>query len=227
MLARVSDGLQNKLGSEQFKQIDISFHLFPEDWDHQSSASLQQSKAVSRPFRPLRFKKIVLEKNNGHRGQCVSVDSWHAVIVADCDSDQTLFQGPVLFRQQRVGQYGVPFTFLKFRSMYFNSDTGVHRKYVTRLITGQPNCKSTDGNGKAVYKITSDARITSVGRFLRRTSLDELPQFFNVLRGEMSLVGPRPAIAYEVEVYQIWHRRRVLEVRPASRGYGRSMDEAG
>jgi lipopolysaccharide/colanic/teichoic acid biosynthesis glycosyltransferase len=126
----------------------------------------------------------------------------------------------VFFRQQRVGQHGKAFTFLKFRSMYAGNDPNVHREYVTQLIAGQAqrHPANSNGNGAGVYKLTSDSRITSVGAFLRRTSLDELPQLLNVLRGEMSLVGPRPAIPYEVAAYQTWHRRRVLEVKPGITG---------
>jgi lipopolysaccharide/colanic/teichoic acid biosynthesis glycosyltransferase len=129
-------------------------------------------------------------------------------------------KGPVLFRQRRVGQYGRPFTFLKFRSMHVGNDSSVHREYVTQLIAGEAQrnpCKG-NGNGIGVYKLTNDARITRVGVFLRRSSLDELPQLLNVLNGEMSLVGPRPAIPYEVAAYQTWHRRRVLEVKPGITG---------
>ena len=124
----------------------------------------------------------------------------------------------MFFRQQRIGQYGVPFVFLKFRSMYANNDSSVHKKYVEELIRGQAERKPSNGNGQGVYKLTSDARITPVGSVLRRTSLDELPQFFNVLKGQMSLVGPRPPIAYEVKAYDIWHRSRLYEAKPGITG---------
>ena len=133
-------------------------------------------------------------------------------------------RGPVLFRQERVGRYGGKFTFLKFRSMYFNSDEDVHRAYVHDLIAGKASGQSGDGgDGQKVYKITKDKRVTPFGYILRKTSLDELPQFINVLKGEMSLVGPRPPIAYEVEKYDIWHWRRVLEVKPGITGLWQIM----
>ena len=129
-------------------------------------------------------------------------------------------KGPVLFRQQRVGMSGREFTFFKFRSMFANSDPAIHQEYIRKLITQ----KVADPQG--TYKITHDPRITPVGRFLRKTSLDELPQFFNVLKGEMSLVGPRPPIPYEMEKYSMWHRRRVFEAKPGITGiwqvHGRS-----
>jgi lipopolysaccharide/colanic/teichoic acid biosynthesis glycosyltransferase len=129
----------------------------------------------------------------------------------------------VLFRQQRVGHYGRCFTFLKFRSMYMDNDPSAHKEYVTRLINGVAEQKPSNGNGEGVYKLVNDRRITRVGKFLRQSSLDELPQLLNVLRGEMSLVGPRPSIPYEVAAYQTWHRRRVLEVKPGMTGLWQVM----
>jgi lipopolysaccharide/colanic/teichoic acid biosynthesis glycosyltransferase len=126
--------------------------------------------------------------------------------------------GPIFFRQRRVGQRGKTFVFLKFRSMYTNNDANVHKQYVQQLIAGNADKHPSNGNGQGVYKLTKDSRITRVGAFLRKTSLDELPQFINVLKGEMSLVGPRPPIPYEVEAYDIWHRRRLLEAKPGITG---------
>ncbi|MFQ5709358.1 MAG: sugar transferase [bacterium] len=121
--------------------------------------------------------------------------------------------GPVLFTQNRVGLNGKVFRFLKFRSMYTNADEETHRDYVTRFIKG--DC--LEGNGSKLYKLVNDTRVTRVGQFLRSWSLDELPQLFNVLKGDMSLVGPRPAIPYEVENYDAWHRQR-LAVLPGMTG---------
>jgi len=126
--------------------------------------------------------------------------------------------GPVLFRQERLGFLGKPFTFLKFRSMRVNCDHSIHRQYVTKLINGQHNVINKGTAERPLYKITDDPRVTAVGRFLRKTSLDELPQFFNVLTGDMSLVGPRPPIPYECDIYRRWHCRRVLEVKPGITG---------
>lgn len=123
--------------------------------------------------------------------------------------------GPVLFRQRRVGKDGREFTFLKFRSMRDGADQAVHREHVARQIVenAAPGC----GQVLTTLKLAGDPRITGLGRVLRRTSLDELPQLFNVLRGEMSLVGPRPPIPYEVELYQDWHYAR-LAVLPGITG---------
>ena len=127
-------------------------------------------------------------------------------------------KGPIFFRQRRIGQHGSSFVFLKFRSMFVNNDSSVHKEYVQKLIAGKADKHLSDGNGQGVYKLTNDSRITRVGAFLRKTSLDELPQFINVLKGEMSLVGPRPPVPYEVEAYDIWHRRRLLEAKPGITG---------
>jgi lipopolysaccharide/colanic/teichoic acid biosynthesis glycosyltransferase len=103
----------------------------------------------------------------------------------------------------------------KFRTMKVNADPRIHQEYVEKFI--QSNQAATSGNG-AVFKLQNDPRVTPVGNFLRRSSLDELPQFWNVLRGEMSLVGPRPPLPYEVARYKQWHRRRVLEAKPGITG---------
>jgi lipopolysaccharide/colanic/teichoic acid biosynthesis glycosyltransferase len=126
--------------------------------------------------------------------------------------------GPVIFRQKRLGKGGRPFVFYKFRSMAANADDRVHREYVTSLIGETQTQAGPNGEPKKWAKLASDARITPVGRFLRKTSLDELPQFYNVLKGDLSLVGPRPALPYEAEKYQSWHLRRILEVKPGISG---------
>ena len=122
-------------------------------------------------------------------------------------------RGPVIFRQVRLGRGGAPFEFYKFRTMVHDADDRVHREYVARLIReGSP--APVEGG----FKLHADPRITPLGHFLRRTSLDELPQFFNVLRGDMSLVGPRPPIPYEARHYRAWHLRRLLAVKPGITG---------
>src|SRR5207247_87874 len=116
------------------------------------------------------------------------------VIVAVALAIKLTSKGPVLFRQVRLGQYGKKFTFLKFRSMHVNNDQKIHEEYVKHFIVGASGIEQTAGSQQKLYKLTADPRITPVGRFLRNTSLDELPQFLNVLRGDMSLVVPRPPV---------------------------------
>ncbi|MDH7603244.1 MAG: sugar transferase [Armatimonadota bacterium] len=140
--------------------------------------------------------------------------------------------GPVLFKQVRVGKDGREFVLYKFRSMYVGSDDSRHREYIKLFIEGRDEELRKLQGDKKLYKMTSDDRVTPIGKLLRRTSLDELPQLINVLRGEMSMVGPRPHLPYEVELYKDWHRRR-LEGMPGITGWwqihGRSrvpFDEA-
>jgi lipopolysaccharide/colanic/teichoic acid biosynthesis glycosyltransferase len=222
MLSRVSGVLYNGLAFDEFNQITISHYIFPEDWDY---------RVDERPSHPKLYPD--LEKPDTKRnlysatkrvvdvvGSACGLLFLSPVFLAIAVAIKLTSKGPVLFRQQRVGQFGTPFTFLKFRSMYANNDNKIHRDYVMSLISGnaQRQPGNGNGNGQGVYKLTKDSRITRVGDFLRRTSLDELPQLYNVLRGDMSLVGPRPAIPYEVEAYQPWHRRRVLEAKPGITG---------
>jgi len=131
--------------------------------------------------------------------------------------------GPVLFRQRRVGLNGREFVCFKFRSMHVHSDDGSHRAAVQQFMSGQLLSEATRSANP--YKLNGDRRITRVGRLIRKTSLDELPQFFNVLRGEMSLVGPRPPLQYEVDLYSA-HDRLRLAGKPGLTGiwqvYGRS-----
>jgi lipopolysaccharide/colanic/teichoic acid biosynthesis glycosyltransferase len=124
--------------------------------------------------------------------------------------------GPVLFRQMRIGHLMKPFTMCKFRTMHATSDQQVHQNYVSWFITASDQAQSQQK--PAVFKLTNDIRITPIGRFLRRTSLDELPQLWNVLIGDMSLVGPRPPLPYELQQYKPWHRGRVLEAKPGMTG---------
>ena len=126
--------------------------------------------------------------------------------------------GPIIFRQTRLGRRGKHFSFYKFRSMVAGNDDRVHREYVCRLINGENDQINQGEKDRPLYKLKNDCRITKVGRIIRKLSLDELPQLFNVLKGEMSLVGPRPPIPYEVEKYKSWHLRRILEVKPGITG---------
>jgi exopolysaccharide biosynthesis polyprenyl glycosylphosphotransferase len=113
--------------------------------------------------------------------------------------------GPVFFRQERLGEGMRPFTFLKFRTMRTDVDTSVHREYIKQTMSS-----SATAGGNGLYKLDRDDAVTPFGRWLRRTSLDELPQLVNVLRGDMSLVGPRPCLAYEVEEFEPHHFERFL-----------------
>ena len=217
VMSRVSETLRHNLSLHNFSQISIALHVFPEDWNEgatQGNPTLypdllnrheEQSSA--------RVVKRLMDVVGSATALLVLSPIFFLVALLVKLSSK----GPIFFKQERLGQFGKPFTFLKFRSMYANNDRKIHQEFIKRVIKGEHHATAQDG-GKAVYKMTNDPRITRLGRFIRRTSLDELPQFVNVLRGDMSLVGPRPPIAYECEEYEIWHRRRVLEVKPGITG---------
>ena len=220
MLSRMSTNLADHLTMEQFNQISISFHMFPEEWD---------CETPQRPSNPALYPDLVKRDDSRKMfrvvkrvmdvvGSLIALTIFGPLFAALAVAIKISSKGPIFYRQQRVGQYGQPFVFLKFRSMVMDNDASTHREYVRKLIAGTAERKPSDDGGEGVYKLTNDPRITPLGTFLRRTSLDELPQFLNVLRGDMSLVGPRPPISYEVEAYDLWHRRRLLEAKPGITG---------
>jgi len=220
MMTRISSMLGRALSPEQLNQVSISLHLFPEEWDFDIR---------HRPSNPTLYPDLSrLENRRKHSfavkrlmdmvGSGLALIFFAPVLFVIGLVIKMSSKGPVLFRQQRIGQHGEPFTFLKFRTMHVNNDPALHQEYVRKLIAGQAEPAPSNGNGHGVYKIKSDPRVTRFGAFLRRTSLDELPQLINVLRGEMSLVGPRPPIKYEVDHYDIWHRSRLLEAKPGITG---------
>ena len=117
--------------------------------------------------------------------------------------------GPVFFKQTRIGREGRPFNFYKFRSMHTGNASTQHKEFVQNFIRGNNTDKKSSKDEIKIFKITDDPRIFPFGRFIRKTSLDEFPQFFNVLRGDMTLVGPRPCLPYEWEIYESWHKNRL------------------
>ena len=217
MMSRVSETLRNNLSLENFSQISISMHVFPEDWTQetaQGNPTLYPDLARrNKDQKAVRTTKRLMDI----AGSAIALVLFAPLFVLVAALVKLSSRGPVFFKQKRLGQFGKEFTFLKFRSMYVNNDHQIHAEFMKRVINGDHDGGGEKG-GAPVYKMTNDPRITRVGRLLRRTSLDELPQFFNVLRGDMSLVGPRPPLAYECQEYDFWHRRRVLEVKPGVTG---------
>ena len=217
MMSRISETLRNNLSLEKFSQISISMHVFPEEWNQESThgnptlypdfVNRNQAQKLSR------IGKRLIDI----AGSATALVLLSPIFLAVAVLVKLSSKGPILFKQERLGQFGKTFTFLKFRSMYANNDRKIHQEFMKRVIKGNHDGRA-EGRSKSVYKMTNDPRITRIGSLLRRTSLDELPQFINVLRGDMSLVGPRPPIAYECQEYDIWHRRRVLEVKPGITG---------
>ena len=125
--------------------------------------------------------------------------------------------GPALFRQERLGRGMRPFTMLKLRSMYADNDDRTHRAYVTTMLSAEEAEEEVPARNNALFKLTGDPRVTPLGAWLRRTSLDELPQLINVLRGDMSLVGPRPMLSWEAQLLAARYRRR-FTVKPGITG---------
>ena len=219
ILTRVSSTLRDELTFEQFSQISITFHLFPDDWENDKPGRPSNSALYPDLENHDTSRKglLVVKRALDIVACSMLLLALAPVLLIVALAVRLSSKGPILFRQQRVGQFGQNFTFLKFRSMYVNNDHKVHQEFVTKLIAEESK-SGEKREGKGVYKLTNDKRITKIGGFLRRTSLDELPQLINVLRGDMSLVGPRPPIPYELAAYQTWHRRRVLEVKPGITG---------
>lgn len=224
-LVKVSAMLQNELTAEEFNQVRISFHLFPDDWDHEKPG--RPTNAALYPdlvsHDEGRRTVLIVKRVFDIAGSALMLILLAPLFVVIALTIKFSSRGPVFYRQQRVGRYGQTFTFLKFRSMFVNNDCNVHKEFVTRLISSTPEETKQRESAEGVFKLTGDKRITRVGGLLRRTSLDELPQFLNVLKGEMSLVGPRPPIPYELAAYQTWHRQRLLAVKPGITGLWQVM----
>lgn len=207
------------LTADQLERVTVSFHVFPEEWGRPKESQnnpmlypeLLQQNATQRALRAVKRAMDIV-------GSISLLFLGAPIFILIAIAVKVTSPGPVFYKQQRTGQYGIAFCLLKFRSMHVGNDSEVHKQYVQQLIAGTASRQDTNTRDKAVYKLTRDPRVTLVGRFLRKTSLDELPQFFNVLKGEMSLVGPRPPIDYEVERYEVWHRRRLLEAKPGITG---------
>jgi exopolysaccharide biosynthesis polyprenyl glycosylphosphotransferase len=211
---RLRNALSESLGS-QTRGVPVSFHFFPETYGGSKPIDGPDEKLYPDITRTNASKntKYILKRSLDIAGSLGGILVFSPLFIAIPVLIKLTSNGPVLFRQQRIGWLGKDFTFLKFRSMHVNNDPSIHREYVEKLIQNR-----IDSQSGPVFKITNDPRVTQVGRFLRKTSLDELPQLLNVLKGDMSLVGPRPPIAYEVAKYQSWHRRRIIEVKPGITG---------
>jgi lipopolysaccharide/colanic/teichoic acid biosynthesis glycosyltransferase len=219
LLEKVHKALAVNLSVSDMAQVHITIHVFSEDSDDQGP-NISENPAFYPDLFHLhdsRKASFLIKRLMDIAGSFMALILFSPVFLLIAIAVKLTSKGPVFFTQERLGQFGKKFTCLKFRSMYANNDLKIHKEFMKRVISGDHDGRA-NGAGKPVYKMTDDPRITRVGRFLRRTSLDELPQFLNVLKGEMSLVGPRPPLAYEYEVYDVWHRGRVLEIKPGITG---------
>ena len=218
---KMLSGLEMEVGPEQSTKIAISFHVFPDQWDREQ----RDWTADQRLYPDLNHKTprkrltLTIKRVMDFGASALILLTISPILAAIAVIIKLTSKGPVIFRQERLGQSGARFNCLKFRTMYANNDPKIHQEYIAQFIAGKEGAAGQQDNGKKpIYKITNDPRVTPIGRLLRKTSLDELPQFWNVLRGEMSLVGPRPPVPYEFEIYDTWHRRRVLELKPGITG---------
>jgi lipopolysaccharide/colanic/teichoic acid biosynthesis glycosyltransferase len=215
IIQKISLAVEKALSPEKYRKLILMYRVFPQEV---STPSNGDGDFI---LYPDLSKRYVSAKHGNILKRCMDICGSLLAIVVFLPAFAVIAilvkltsRGPVLFCQKRLGEYGREFCFYKFRTMYVNNDSRIHREYVAKLIAGGGNA----GQGKGVYKLVNDPRITPVGRFLRKTSLDELPQFVNVLMNDMSLVGPRPPLPYEYERYQTWHKRRVLELKPGLTG---------
>lgn len=219
MLQKVRESFLTSLGQEKASLVTVSFHFFPEEFgdnDADHSANIALYPDLSRKEESRRL-ELGVKRAMDICGSALALLIFSPFLAVIAAAIKLTSKGPVLFKQERLGQYGKTFTVLKFRSMRTDCDPRIHQEYVKQFIAGEVSGNSHGGE-KPVYKIQKDPRITSVGALLRKTSLDEFPQFWNVLVGDMSLVGPRPPVAYEFKAYDAWHRRRVLEIKPGITG---------
>ncbi|HEY6272592.1 MAG TPA: sugar transferase [Terriglobales bacterium] len=218
--ARMHTALRSQLEPGDVDQIQVSFHWFPEATDGDGWQSSEASVLYPdvRERGGSRKLALLIKRLIDIGGGAAALLVFSPVVALIAVAVKLTSKGPILYRQVRIGQYGRRFTFLKFRSMYVNSSATIHQEYVQSLIRGGNGPQPAAAVPGQVYKIKHDPRVTPLGRFLRKTSLDELPQFLNVLKGEMSLVGPRPPIPYEMAAYDTWHRRRLLEAKPGVTG---------
>lgn len=219
MIERVSEILRQTLTLKQASSIAITCHVYPE------SARMEGSNGKRTPalypdlcHREQRHRFAhMLKRAIDIAGSGAALLMLSPVLAVTAVLVKLTSKGPVIYRQQRLGQHAKPFQLLKFRSMRVDCDAAIHHEFMKSVIAGTHNGETDEGE-RPVFKMTKDPRITPIGRFLRRYSVDELPQFWNILKGDMSLVGPRPPLQYEYEEYQLWHRRRVLEARPGLTG---------
>jgi len=218
--SKVVNALHDELSREVTSNLVVTAHLFPENRDRSGPGPIANTRFYPDLSRERSKKRLplVLKRVIDIAGSALLLLVSSPLLAAIAVAIKLTSKGAVIFQQERLGQFGARFNCLKFRTMCANNDPKIHQEYVQRFIAGRAGSEKSELGKPVVYKITNDSRVTPIGKFLRKTSLDELPQFWNVLRGEMSLVGPRPPVPYEFKVYDIWHRRRVLEVRPGVTG---------
>ncbi len=220
LLAKVDRAICSVLAGKDASGTEISFHFFPEIVNpttpmFHSDDKLYPDLVEREQSRPLHN---VLKRMFDITGSLAFLIFFLPLLPFIALAIRISSKGPILFKQPRIGKSGREFVFYKFRTMYVDSDHKIHEEFIRKLIDKKVGGGAEETAKAAIYKIIRDPRVTPIGRFLRKSSLDEVPQFFNVLKGDMSLVGPRPPIPYELAAYRFWHRRRILEVKPGITG---------
>lgn len=219
ILDKIKQTLTGSLRNGMASRVGITYSIFPEE-DGKHWARDRSGEAILYPPLPSQTAQkkaqVLLKRVLDIIASSVGLLVLSPVFIFVALIIKLSSRGPVFFKQERIGLGGKKFKIYKFRSMYVNNDPVIHQEFVKNLIAGQATAQK--GNDDAPYKLQNDSRVTLIGRYIRKTSIDELPQLFNVLIGNMSLVGPRPPIEYEVEEYEVWHRPRVVEVRPGITG---------
>jgi len=230
--SKVREYLQKNLVQSLNEKINLSVLVFPD------KRGGKEGREWGDKFNPYFYPEII-QKDLGSRvanyakrvmdivGSTIGLIIFSPIFLIVSILVKATSHGPVFFRQERLGQFGKPFVFLKFRSMHTNNNDAIHREFIKNFIDNNLKNESESRDGTVVFKIQNDPRITPIGNFLRKSSIDELPQLLNVLMGDMSLVGPRPPIPYEVADYGVWHWFRILARKPGITGLwqvrGRSL----
>ncbi len=218
LTAKIVKSLHECVDRRFVSKVIITAHLFPESSDESQSGGAVDAKLYpDLAPKDIRKASLIAKRAMDVAGSGLLLVALSPLFAIISVAIKLTSDGPVFFRQERLGQFGTRFQCLKFRTMHVNNDAKIHRDYIENFIAGKADSKTSE-SGSTVYKIVDDPRVTPVGRVLRRLSLDELPQFYNVLLGQMSLVGPRPPVPYEFKIYDLWHKRRVLELKPGVTG---------
>jgi len=208
----ISMAVQQTVSPEKFRKLSFQFRFFPQEIERSSNSDDNHIHYpdLSRRHRSKHSSGYILKRALDIAGHLLALTAFMPLFLIIAILVMLTSCGPVLFCQRRVGRDAKEFNFYKSRTMYTGNDPRIHQEYVAKLIAGNLD------ESNEVYKIVNDPRITPIGRFLRKSSLDELPQFINILKNDMSLVGP--PLTYEFERYQTWHKRRVLELKPGLTG---------
>jgi lipopolysaccharide/colanic/teichoic acid biosynthesis glycosyltransferase len=210
---KITDGIEGirVIAAVESYPDTILQHMRSEQGEYRSLIDVSESE-------PPRSTALILKRAIDLAGSALALTALLPVMLIVAAVIALDSPGPVVYKQVRLGRRGRPFVFYKFRSMYRDADEAIHRNYVQDIIkSGKKDGAARDGS-KPWSKLESDSRITPVGRFIRKTCLDELPQLVNVLKGDLSLVGPRPPLPYEASAYDSWHLRRMLDVKPGVTG---------